>query len=237
MIRSVLFRTKVIDLGVGMFVGLVGGAMLLYRGGTWWDPQRRGHSFWENFICDLLHQKTLGGYPNVVSARLALWGMLTLVVAVVASFSLAPEVIPSRRRLGRYVAWFGTLGSICLVLSPFFPSDAHARLHSITVVGGGLPALAAFAVLVGAILLEPVAPIALRAVALLLLVLLVVAMSLYGWTTFLHGPSLRVLPTIARLANLALLAWLLMLARLVRQRLFVAYLAKVKRAREPAVRT
>jgi hypothetical protein len=237
MIRSVLFRTKVIDLGVGMFVGLVGLAMLLYRGGTWWDPQRHGHSFWENFICDLLHRQTLGGHPNGVSARLALFGMLALVAAVVTGFSLAPEVIPSRRRLGRRIAWFGSLGSICLVLAPLLPSDAHSVLHSIAVVAGGLPALGAFAVLVGALLLEPVAPRALRAVALLLLVLLVVAMALYSWTTFLQGPSLRILPTIARLGNLALLAWLLMVARLVRHRLFVAFAAKINSARLPTTRT
>jgi hypothetical protein len=228
--RSVLFRTKVVDATVGSFVGLIGMAMLLYRGGTWWDVQRQGHSFWENFLCDLLHRQTLGGQPNVVGSRLALTGMLVLVVGIVAAFSLVPELIPSRRPLGRSIAWFGSIGSLGLALAPLLPSDSHPLLHSIAVVVGGLPAIIGLLALVGALLLEPLATRELRGVSLLLLVLVVIAMALYAWTALLHGPSLRYLPGIERLANLTLLVWLLMLTRLVRYRLFVTYIALAKRA-------
>ncbi len=229
LIRSVLFRTKLIDTTVGMFIGLVGVAMLMYRGGTWWEPQRRGHSFWENFLCDLLHHQTLGGEPNVVGSRLSLSGMLVLIVGLVVAFSLAPEVIPSRRSLGQLVARLGAFSSLCLVCSPLFPSDNYPLLHSVSVVMGGLPALISLAVFVGAILVEPVTSRLLRAVSLGLLVSVVVAMALYAWTAFLHGPSLRILPGIERVANLALLLWLLLLARLVRFRLFTAYIALTHR--------
>jgi hypothetical protein len=225
----VLFRTKVVEATVGMFVALIGIAMLMYRGGTWLDKGRAGHSFWENFLCDLLHRQTLGGHPNLVGSRLALAGMLVIVVGLVAAFSLAPEIIPSRRRLGRGVAWLGSIGSLALIASPLLPSDIYPSLHPIAVIFGGLPAVAALAVFVGAILLEPAASHLLRGVSLGLLVLVVVSMALYAWTAFLHGPSLRVLPGIERVATIVLLAWLMLLIRLVRQRLLAAYVALTKR--------
>jgi hypothetical protein len=56
-------------------------------------------------------------------------------------------------------------------------------------------------------------------------------MALYGWTAFFHGPALRSLPTIERVANMTLLVWLLLVARFVRQRLFAAYIARARYAR------
>lgn len=213
-----------------MFIALIALAMLLYPGGTWWSPERIGHAFWENFLCDLLHQKSLGGQVNVRSARLTLAAMVLLVVGIVAAFSLSPEVIPSRKQLGRKLAWFGGVGAVLLVGAPLVPSDLHPLLHSSAVVFGGLPTLVSFAVLVGAILLEPATARPLRAVSLGLLVLTAIAMALYIWTAFLHGPSLRILPAIERIANILLLLWLTLVARFIRKRLIAAFIALANRA-------
>jgi hypothetical protein len=152
-------------------------------------------------------------------------GMLILGLGVIASFSLAKEVIPSRRQLGRQISWYGGFGTLILCLAALLPSNTHPRLHSASVLIGSIPTLSAYAVLVGAMLLEPVVPRSLRALSLGLLVLMVSSLSLYAWNVLFHGPSLRVLPGLERLTNALLLIWLLMVARLVRQRLFAAYLA------------
>jgi len=233
LVQSVLFRTKVVDASVGMFIALIGIAMMAYQGGTWWDATRQGHAFWENNLCDLLRVRTLGGHPNIVGARLATGGMLILVIGLVAAFSLAAEVIPSRRRLGRSIAWCGSLGSLVLTSSALLPSDKCPACHSVAVVFGSLPALIALAVFVGAILLEPITTRAFRALCLALLISVVLALSLNAWNAFLHGPSLRVLPGIARLANIMLLGWLLWIAQLTRRRLFDTYLALEKRRATP----
>lgn len=215
-----------------MFIALLGLAMSLYPGGTWWDAKRIGHSFWENFLCDLLHRQALGGQSNVRSANITVWAMLVLVLGLVTAFSLAPEVVPSRRRLGKTLAWSGGFGALLLVSAPLFPSDLHPRIHSAAVVFGGLPALVSFAAFVGAILIEPATTRLLRAVSLALLVLLALALALYTWTAFLNGPSLRILPGIERVANLTLLLWLALLSRLVRRRLIATYIVLAKRAAE-----
>lgn len=227
-IRSVLTRTKIIDASVGMFIGSIGLAMAFYPGGTWWDPTYPGHHFWQNFLCDLLHHRSLGGHPNAMSARLAAIGMLVLGFGILSAFSLANEVIPSRRKLGRGIAWCGSLGTMMLCFAALLPSDVHPRLHSASVLIGSIPSLGAYAVLVGGMLLEPVVSRLLRALSLMLLVFSVTTLSLYAWNVLFHGPSLRILPTFERLANGLLLVWLMMAARLVRQRLFSTYLALTK---------
>ena len=196
--------------------------MVFYPGGTWWDKTTRGHRFWENFLCDLLHSKSLSGMPNLMSARLAEVGMLALVIGIVSAFSLAPEVIPSRRRLGKWIGRFGAVGALLLSAAPLLPSDRHPVAHSLAVVLGTLPALLAFAGLVGAILVEPVTPVWLRGTSLLLLVLLVLCLAIYAWDVYFNGPSLKLLPGLERVATLVTLVWLLLLGRFVRYRLIQA---------------
>ncbi|MGE5788599.1 MAG: hypothetical protein ACM3ZE_28670, partial [Myxococcales bacterium] len=223
-LRSVLHRTRIIDLSVGAFLGLVGLAIALYRGGTWWDRSHRGYSFLENFLCDLLHHRTLGGHPNLVNARLALMGMLTLAIGIITAFSLAPELIPARRQLGRSIAWFGGISTGVMAAAPVLRSDAYPRLHSIAVVGGSVPTLFAFAILVGALLLEPAVTRAFRAVSLSLLVLAVAQLALYAWDVFFGGPSLRLLPGLEHVASALLIVWLLIVVLLILYRLITAYL-------------
>lgn len=202
--------------------------MALYRGGTWWDRSHRGYSLLENFLCDLLHRRTLGGDPNLVSSRLALPGMLALAIGIITAFSLAPELVPARRRLGRLIAWFGAISTGLVAIAPAFPSDAYPRLHGMAVVGGSIPTVLAFATLVGAVLLEPAVTHLFRAISLFLLVLVVAQLALYVWDTFLGGPSLRMLPGLEHVATVVLIVWLLMTARFIRYRLITAYLARLQ---------
>jgi hypothetical protein len=205
--------------------------MYFYPGGTWWDRATTGHRFWENYLCDLLHQRSLGGAPNLVSARLAEIAMLLMVVSIACALSLATEVIPSRPQLGRRLSQVGTLAALLLVLAPLVPSDRFARLHSVATVFGTLPTLGTFAVLTGALLLEPQSSTRLRGTSLLLLVLLVVCLGLYAWDVYLGGPSLKLLPGLERVATLVVVAWLFAVSRFVRGRLRLAH-ARAQRTLE-----
>lgn len=216
-----------------MFLGSVALAIALYPGGTWWDPKHHGHHFWENFLCDLLHRRSLSGLPNLVGARVAMAGLLILGLGIITAFSLTKEAIPSRRQLGRWIGWCGSLGMLLLSSAILFPSDAHPKLHAAGVIIGSVPTILAFAALVGALLLEPLATRWLRAASLALLVLCATSLALYVWNVLFHGPSLRIAPAIERVATIVLLVWLLMLSNMVRQRLISTYLTLSKQVAPP----
>jgi hypothetical protein len=215
-------------------VALVALAMVFYPGGTWWDKTTQGHRFWENFLCDLLHRKSLSGASNLASARLAELAMFALVIGIICAFSLAPEIIPSRKNLGRRIAYVGSFGAVFLVAAPLLPSDRYPALHSIATVFGTLPSLAAFSGLVGAILVEPQAPLAVRGTSVSLLVLLVLCAALYTWDVYFGGPSMKILPGLERIATLLLIAWLMLVARYVRGRLVAAIRHLNERAKSSA---
>jgi hypothetical protein len=221
-LRPILPRLQLIEATVGAFMALVALAMVFYPGGTWWDKTTRGHRFWENFLCDLLHRVSLSGAPNLTSSRFAQLAMFVLVVGIVCAFSLAPEIVPSRKRLGRSLAYAGSFGALFLVAAPLFPSDRYPALHSMATVFGTLPAIVAFSGLVGAILIEPRAPLVVRGTSVTLLVLLVLCAGLYTWDVYLDGPSLKVLPGLERIATLLLLTWLMLVSRYIRMRLVAA---------------
>lgn len=235
LLRGIYPRTQLLEATLGGFMGLVAAAMFFYPGGTWWDSSAKGHRFWENFLCDLLHRKALNGTSNLVSARLSEIAMLVIVIGIACAFSLSPEVIPSRRALGKRLARVGLGASVLLVLAPLLPSDRFPTLHSMATVFATLPTLGVFAVLTGAILVEPKSPAPLRGASMLLLVLLALCLGLYTWDVYLGGPSLKVLPGLERVATLLLLAWLFLVSRVVRLRLVealrVAY-AKAQQAKE-----
>jgi hypothetical protein len=205
--------------------------MAVYPGGTWWNKTTRGHRFWENFLCDLLHRHSLSGAPNFTAARLAEIGMLAMVISIVCAFSLAPELVVTHPRLGRFFGWFGVISTPLLAAAPLLPSDRYPTAHSVAVVFGTLPTLIAFTGLVATILIEPLAQVSLRALTALLLLLLVVCATLYTWNVYFGGPSLKALPAVERLATLVLLAWLALLDR------FVDYGFRSKRSKSSSVAT
>ncbi|MGC4067857.1 MAG: hypothetical protein QM784_25035 [Polyangiaceae bacterium] len=110
-------------------------------------------------------------------------------------------------------------------------------MHSIATVFGTLPALVAFSALVGAILVEPQAPLVVRGTSVSLLVLLVLCAGLYTWDVYLDGPSLKILPGLERVATLLLIAWLMLVSRYVRMRLVAAVRLLNERANAQGLRS
>jgi hypothetical protein len=232
-LKPILPRLQILDATLGGFIGLLGLAMYFYPGGTWWDKTTKGHRFLENFLCDLLHRTSLSGQPNAIGSRFAELALFALIVATACMFSLVPEVIPSRRRFGRRLGWFGAISTLLLFSVPLLPSDRYPVAHSLATVFGTLPTLIAFAILVGAILVEPATNPLLRALSLSLLILCVLCAALYTWDVYFGGPSLKALAGLERIATITAVLWLMAIGRFVRLRLLEA--VKLLKERAAAV--
>ena len=186
--------------------------MWAYPGGTWWNPQRAGHAFWENFLCDLLHRTALNSEPNAVGAAVATAALLTFVVGLAVFWSIAVEWLGNQRR-ARWLARLGILGSLCLASVALTPSDQFPRWHTAAVLLGGLPALVTFLWFCAALVRSSRTPHATRALSLLLGLLILTSLVLYTQNAVGSGPALRILPALERVAVAILLVWMLRVLR------------------------
>jgi hypothetical protein len=137
------------------FVAAAASAAGLYPGGTWLRPDSVGHSFWENFLCDLLHTQSLNGGNNATGATLARGGMLAEAVALLLVWLSAPCLFPRRARTATFIRLAGvlsTLGTLAVVL---LPSDRFGHVHGFAVVLASLPAFLAAVVCIVALLRSP----------------------------------------------------------------------------------
>lgn len=131
------------SLGVAGFVALFGAAAFVYPGGTWFDRGAKGHSFWLNFLCDLLHAHALNGQDNARGAALTRAAMLSLLVGLAAFFSLVALLETPVSRAGRVARITGALACMCGVAVPLTPSDLYPRAHTAAVLGSCVPAVVA----------------------------------------------------------------------------------------------
>jgi len=222
-LRPILPRIQLLEACIGGFIGLVGAAMVLYPGGTRWDSSTKGHRFWENSLWDLLGRRSLSGAPNLMTSRLAEVGLLALLLALIWAFTLAPEIIPTRKRLGKQLLWLGVGAALSVCAARLLISNTIIARHPAAILITCLPLVVALTGMVGAILAEPKAPPALRGVSILLLILVALSFSLHTWDVGFNGPSLRIQPGLERVANLALIGWLMLIAKFVRFRLVEAF--------------
>lgn len=129
--------------GLSLFLALVGAAMASYPGGTWWDPLSRGHSFWKNFLCDLFHHHALNGRRNDRSAALATAGMLFMLPAIAAFFTLVSRLERDESRAGRLARLAGITACVTGIAVPLTPSDRFRAAHLTAVLITCVPALLA----------------------------------------------------------------------------------------------
>src|SRR5688572_11608153 len=99
-------------LSVALFVALIGRAIALYPGGTWFDPGAVGHDPFRNFLCDLTQPVALNGMVNP-GARWAGAGMIALDVGLLLVWLAVPLLAPSR--LGRALRMMGVLSFLGIV--------------------------------------------------------------------------------------------------------------------------
>jgi hypothetical protein len=211
--RSSLLLTRAVEGGVLGFVILVALAMLAYPGGTFFDATQPGHSFWHNFLCDLIQARSLSGEPNALGARLAASGMLALVCSMVAFVGLVPALVTVRGGLMRALFAVGAVACVLTALVPLLPSDRFGGLHAAAVLGAGIPVDLALIALSVALYRATHMPRFIGALSLMLSAVVSASLALYVREVLLDATALPIVPVLSRLANLLLLVWLVSLAR------------------------
>lgn len=211
-------RPRVIELSVVSFAVFVTAAMLSYPGGTFYEPERVGHSFWHNFLCDLLRERSISGAPNELGAILSTTGMMCLIPGLVSLVWLVPEVVQVGGAF--MVALRGVAIASCLALAaiPLLPADRFGTLHAFAVVGAGIPATLALGVLVSSLALDRRTGTTMRALSALVVIVIALSLVVYARETFFAAEPWTALPSLSRLASLLLLSWLLAFARLAKRR-------------------
>ncbi len=127
------------------FVVLTGIAMVLYAGGTWFDPAAPGYQLAHNFFSDLGATHAWSGRSNWPSAALFTIALATIGVAFIGfagawrAFAFARS---RARAIGIAAQVFGTLSGACFITVSVTPIDHALHVHNAAVV-------AAFALLLG----------------------------------------------------------------------------------------
>lgn len=197
-----------IALSVGGFVALESAAMWLYPGGTWWNVSAAGHSFWQNYLCDLTQPVAIDHVPNPLGSLLGRTAMLVLVAGLLPFWAAVPLLFvrPGLARLVRTLGFVSMMGVVGVVL---LPSSRFGQLHGIVVVLAGVPGLTA-AVLTVAGLLQALPHFRLAAwlgVAMLLFAL--IDFTAYTAHLLAGGLGTPILPALQKVALLFLVAWML----------------------------
>jgi hypothetical protein len=128
------------------FLLVLGSATQLYPGGTWFDRDSPGFSFWGNFWCDLLHERAFNGADNALAmwaARVAFW---LFAAALVRFWPQAAALAPSPRS-ARWVQALGLFGAVTLLLVTLASSRTEPLLHGVFVVSSALLGVVAASVL------------------------------------------------------------------------------------------
>lgn len=106
-------------------------AMVLYPGGTSFDEDAEGYSFFENFYSDLGMTQTYGGEPNTLS--LLLWASVNALNGIALIFFSV--IMPSYFTATRLERSLSRIGSICGVLAgvssvgAVIPWDLYLSAH------------------------------------------------------------------------------------------------------------
>lgn len=209
-----VIASSVVASCVAAFVALEAAAMALYPGGTWWDRNTRGASFWRNYVCDLEWSVALNGQPNRVGAPLAEAAMLVMVAGLGVFWWIAPAMFAGRRRTGTAVRALGLVSVAGIVAVACMPSERFGALHGVAVVVAGVPGLTAALLAVAGMLRGDRAKHARAAgaVGAAMLAFALVDFALYADTLAHGGPGSTLLPVAQKIALVLLVAWMLLVA-------------------------
>lgn len=215
--RVNITRQRIVGLCVTIFVLAIAVAMWAYPGGTWWDRARVGHSFWQNFLCDLLHDPSLNHHPNKFGSRLTTAGMLVFVFGLSVFWSMTGQLLCCCQRLSGLVILLGVAGMPLIAAVPLLPSNRFPKWHTAAVTLGGLPALLALVLLTVGFFYEPHLPRVMRSFTACFALLVLICLGLYVGEAVFGGPSLRILPILERIASIAAVLWVFALLRRTRE--------------------
>lgn len=214
----------------GALVAIAGGGALifvvsfviaaaLYPGGTWVQRTSSGHSFFGNYLCDLMQARALNGRAAGVGAWVARSGALAMFAAVASFFiQVARLERPSVR--SRLVLRAGVLACVLGAGVPIVTSDQLRAAHVALVVAAFVPALVATIAAAQICLRSPAAGRWIKAAALLTLGAGAIDGILYAFAYGAHGLEMPLprelrraindlLPLLQRIATVGLVAWVL----------------------------
>ena len=129
--------------GLGTFLLCYAAAAALYPGGTWTDPSAPGHSFWQNYLCDLMQSRAHSGEPAPVGAALAKVGLVAVMPALVSFTAQIARLETPRTRAGRASVGVAVLAALLGCLVPLVPSDSWRLGHLAVVVAAIIPGIVA----------------------------------------------------------------------------------------------
>ena len=188
------------------FVVLFALAARAYPGGTWFNPATVGHRFWQNFLCDLEWETALNGLPNP-GAALMRAAMLVLVAVALPLWWVLPVLFPRHVVLGRLVRGLGTFSVAAMIAVALVPSELSRRLHQISVVCAGVPALLAAILSTVALAKEERPPRIITVLGLATLALTVADLYLYVRQIVVPWTSSVAIPALQKVALIFALAW------------------------------
>lgn len=119
------------------FVVLTALAMVLYAGGTWFDPTTAHYHFTGNFLSDLGMTHAFSGRANYPSSVLFLVALTSVGAALIAFVWRWKEFAFDRRRAaiaGHGAAVLGTLSGLAFIGVAVTPFDLALRAHNTLVI-------------------------------------------------------------------------------------------------------
>lgn len=119
------------------FVVLTALAMVLYAGGTWFDPATEHYHFTGNFLSDLGMTHAFSGRANYASSALFCIALASVGVALIAFVWTWKQFAFERSRVafvGHTAAVLGTLSGLAFTGVAFTPFDLALRAHNTLVI-------------------------------------------------------------------------------------------------------
>ena len=204
--------------GTACFAVSYGIAIALYPGGTWFNRYAQGHSFWMNFLCDLMQTRALNGGDASVGSLLARMGTFAMLVALVSFYTQIARLESPVSLFGRIAHGAGWVACAFGCVVPLVPSNLFRNAHVISVICAFVPSLVATIAALIVCLRTPGISRWIRAMAILTLgaggidgLLYAYAYAqVYGFVPFGRSPWINLsLPIFQRVATIGLLAWVI----------------------------
>lgn len=113
---------------------LISTSMFFYAGGSLYDPNSQGYSFWTNYLSDLGRTKGYSGKSNTISCVLFTLAYLLFGILLIPFLLAVPHFFTEtrkERRLSIMGTFFGILSAMTLIGIAFTPWDIYTDVHGI----------------------------------------------------------------------------------------------------------
>jgi len=190
------------------FVGLEVAAIALYPGGTWLDRTTTGYDFFRNFFCDVSAPIALNGAPNP-GARFGTAAIVVVGFALFPFWFCVTDLFRAQKLSFWAVRILGVFSAAGLVSVPLLPSQRYGFLHAAAIFFAGIPGILAGILATIALLREKGAARWPGIFGAITLAFAALDGALYTGLVLSHREiTSPLLPTLQKLAAMALIAWM-----------------------------